>query len=151
MKLKTRLHIPVIREFLDKQIVRYNTSDLNINVWSKLFSKKEKKELGTNGGECVPPLKNENYKIRIWIDEKAHYPQDERCEVSTIKNRFIFDKVRVHNKDESLAWILGHEFWHYLCFTKQESGNVETKANTNGFKWLRIFRKRYESLQDIKR
>jgi hypothetical protein len=45
----------------------------------------------------------------------------------------------VRSADEAMVWIVGHETWHYLCKTRQLSGNWETRANRFGFEWLREF------------
>jgi hypothetical protein len=31
--------------------------------------------------------------------------------------------------------------WHYLCHTRQRSGDQETMANRHGFLWLREFKR----------
>jgi len=56
--------------------------------------------------------------------------------------RYIFDAERIEDDDENMVFILGHEIWHYLCKTKQAKGNYQTKANLNGFNWLRKFKGR---------
>jgi hypothetical protein len=149
MEIQTKLRIPVIREFLSELTARYNTENLTLIMAEKPFGTKDKASYGSNNGICSKSRKG--FKITIWIDSDHLYPIVEEWGTKTIKKGYIYDRDQINSRDESLAWILGHEFWHYLCFTNQESGNVETKANANGFKWLRKYRKRYGSLQNIKK
>jgi hypothetical protein len=53
---------------------------------------------------------------------------------------WIMDEEKVIDAEEAMVWIAGHEAWHYLCKTKQEKGNHQTKANKAGFAWLREFK-----------
>jgi hypothetical protein len=38
-----------------------------------------------------------------------------------------------------MAFVFGHELWHFLCRTKQKSGNWQTKANKFGIEVLEAF------------
>jgi hypothetical protein len=46
-----------------------------------------------------------------------------------------------YSAEDLLVFVMGHEMWHYLCHTRQRSGDEETMANRNGFLWLREFKR----------
>ena len=52
---------------------------------------------------------------------------------------YIWREMTVTTADQALVWVAGHECWHYLCKTKQQKGNWETRANNFGFDWLEEF------------
>jgi hypothetical protein len=55
--------------------------------------------------------------------------------------KLIWHEDRFASADDLLAFVAGHEIWHFLCHSGQRKGNHETKANCNGFSWLREFRR----------
>ena len=54
--------------------------------------------------------------------------------------RYVWDGDYINSCDEMMVWTFGHELWHFLCVTKQQRGNYETKANRNAFELLKEFR-----------
>ena len=144
MIIKTKLHIPIILKFLSEQIISYKSENLILDIKAKHFNSHERKIYGSNTGECVTGLrKGQPYKIHIKVNSGKEYPDNEKWGICLYKNKYVFDSANIFSRDEALAWILGHEFWHYFCYTKQERGNVETKANACGFRWLRAYRMKY--------
>ena len=143
MVLKTKLHIPHVLHFLFGQLLKYNIRNLSLNIKAKRFNAGERKKFGTNNGECWRGKGGKGrkiYKISIYINSGKGYPDEEKWGIQLYRNKYIYDSENIRTKDEALAWILGHEFWHYFCYTGQEHGNVETKANACGFRWLRAFK-----------
>lgn len=55
--------------------------------------------------------------------------------------KYISEEVTFCDQSEVLVFIFGHELWHFLCKTKQERGNWETKANKFGIEVLKAFRR----------
>jgi len=146
MILKTNLHIPDIRDLLFEQLKNYKTDDLHLSIKAKHFNKHERKVYGSNTGDVSTLRKNKPYNMHILVNSGKEYPETEKWGIQLYKNKYVFDADRIYTRDEALAWILGHEFWHYFCFTKQERGNFETKANACGFRWLRNFRMKHEPI-----
>lgn len=54
--------------------------------------------------------------------------------------RVVWFEERFTSPDDLLVFVAGHEMWHYLCHSEQRRRDHETKANCNGFLWLREFR-----------
>ena len=54
--------------------------------------------------------------------------------------RLVWHEEQFASADDLLVFVAGHEFWHYLCHSGQRKRDHETKANCNGFAWLREFR-----------
>lgn len=42
---------------------------------------------------------------------------------------YVTKEMTFYNQNEVMVFVFGHEFWHFLCKTKQRRGNWETKAN----------------------
>ncbi|MBI5504046.1 MAG: hypothetical protein HY899_04550 [Deltaproteobacteria bacterium] len=54
--------------------------------------------------------------------------------------RVVWFEERFTSPDDLLVFVAGHELWHFLCHSEQRRRDHETKANCNGFLWLREFR-----------
>jgi hypothetical protein len=54
--------------------------------------------------------------------------------------KLVWHEDRFDGPDDLLAFVAGHEIWHFLCHSGQRKGDHETKANCNGFLWLREFK-----------
>ena len=54
--------------------------------------------------------------------------------------KLVWHEERFDGPDELLAFVAGHEVWHFLCHSGQRKGDYETKANCNGFLWLTEFK-----------
>lgn len=54
--------------------------------------------------------------------------------------RVVWHEDEFASADDLLVFVAGHEFWHFLCHSGQRKRDHETKANCNGFAWLREFR-----------
>lgn len=54
--------------------------------------------------------------------------------------RLLWHEETFSSPDDLLVFVAGHEFWHFLCHSKQRKRDHETRANCNGFAWLREFR-----------
>jgi len=122
-------------------------------------------------GYCKYPRGRGNYLIRVGVNFQISLPYVLRYAVETKRVKtpgdgtpeacelerergvvdcnisrdgeflWIYDSERCATFDELVIWILSHELWHYLCHTKQATGNYQTKANAYGFKILRQFKK----------
>jgi len=155
MKIINKTNCKKAEEFLIEKLKPYNTENLEVKMIYGDFRG------GLNTGYCKYPMKEiktkcgftkRRYdksgivKITAEINKRRKLPDVEQESISTTqfpeKHCFIFnlDKEEIRNDDENMVWILGHEVWHFLCKTKQERGNRQTKANANGFKWLREFK-----------
>jgi hypothetical protein len=55
--------------------------------------------------------------------------------------RLLWHEETFASPDDLLVFVAGHEFWHYLCHSGQRKRDHETRANCNGFAWLREFRR----------
>lgn len=53
---------------------------------------------------------------------------------------YVTEDITFYDQNEVMVFIFGHEFWHFLCKTKQERGNWETKANKFGIEVLDTYR-----------
>jgi hypothetical protein len=54
--------------------------------------------------------------------------------------RLLWHEETFASPDDLLVFVAGHEFWHFLCHSGQRKRDHETRANCNGFAWLREFR-----------
>lgn len=54
--------------------------------------------------------------------------------------RFGHDEEPAGSLDELMVWVFFHELHHFLCHTRQRSGDWETRANTYAFEMLRKFK-----------
>ena len=54
--------------------------------------------------------------------------------------RLLWHEETFTSPDDLLVFVAGHEFWHFLCHSGQRKRDHETRANCNGFAWLREFR-----------
>jgi hypothetical protein len=141
-------------KFIIKKLSSYNTDRLTIKMNYGDFKRKTQ-------GHCSYPVKRVekpkgrskgwyiDYKKGEWkISTTVSKTKDEdqiRMAVSTrqLGNGFfewLYDTETEVTDEEQMVWLLGHEIWHFLCKSKQEKGNWETRSNANGFKWLREFK-----------
>lgn len=51
-----------------------------------------------------------------------------------------YDEEPANDLDEMMVWIFFHEFYHFLCHSRQAAGRWETRANAFGFEMLRRFK-----------
>ena len=54
--------------------------------------------------------------------------------------RLLWHEEIFASPDDLLVFVAGHEFWHFMCHSGQRKRDHETRANCNGFAWLREFR-----------
>jgi hypothetical protein len=54
--------------------------------------------------------------------------------------RLLWWEDRFESAEDLLAFVAGHEVWHFLCHSGQRRGDFETRANCHGFLWLAEFR-----------
>jgi len=101
-------------------------------------------------GYCCYPDKNSTlYTISARVMKHARLPVNLKYGVGTWQKKtddggrlwgFVHDEESTGSHDQLMVWIVAHELWHFLCKTKQEKGNYQTKANVFGFKWMREFK-----------
>src|SRR6185369_14321999 len=92
----------------------------------------------------------EDKRMVLAVKRRLHYPRLAAYGVGTeprTDRRFggrpyklIWHEDRFESMDDLLVFVAGHEFWHYLCHSGQRKRDHETRANCNGFAWLREFR-----------
>jgi hypothetical protein len=90
-------------------------------------------------------------RIVIAVKRRLRYPRTAAYGVGSItplrkplKGRpykLVWHEDRFENPDDLLAFVAGHEIWHFLCHSGQRKGDHETKANCNGFLGLQEFRR----------
>lgn len=116
---------------------------------------------GTEGGYCSYPLtkkraernklKNERigYRITCRLSADTEYPKKVklyvRPEVTKVGTMTFFspreDEEVARTRQEHMAWLLGHELFHFLRKTKQVPGqNTQAQANVHGFEFMRKFK-----------
>jgi hypothetical protein len=90
-------------------------------------------------------------RIVIAVKRRLRYPRHAAYGVGSValaekpaRGRafeLVWHEGRFTSADDLLAFVAGHEIWHFLCHSGQRKGNHETKANCNGFLWLREFQR----------
>lgn len=90
-------------------------------------------------------------RIVIAVKRRLRYPRTAAYGVGSVTLarkpprgrpfKLVWHEERFASPDDLLAFVAGHEVWHFLCHSGQRKGNHETKANCNGFLWLREFRR----------
>ena len=160
MKVVNQTSLKKAEEFLKRKMSGYTTVNLEVTMKEMPFPKSKAGQ--ASRGFCKYPFvktkrmklgnmkagyyawKKGTFRITTAIDINLAYPYEERMPVATrqlaVDFEWIYDKEMLRNAEENMVWILGHEVWHYLCKTKQEKGNYQTKSNANGYKWLREFK-----------
>lgn len=89
-------------------------------------------------------------RMVLAVKQRLRYPRTAAYGVGTtprsdrrlggLPYKLVWHEERFESADDLFVFVAGHEFWHYLCHTKQRKRDHETKANCNGFAWLREFR-----------
>ena len=122
-------------DFIKEKIAPYNVSGLEIHL------KWHNRQWWLTSGYC----KYRRKLIVAAVKYGLEYPQIRRMPINTAQHpdyyKWIYDKEQADSADEFMVWIAGHEFWHYLCRSKQAKGNCETNANKFGFEWMREFKR----------
>lgn len=117
--------------FFMQETEGFDTSNLVIKIKERKFSAKKEEQFGSSWGWCQCPMpgqKSKVHRISIVVNTGMEYPVEE-CH--TTPYRTVRSAV-FRSREDALAFILFHEFWHYLCNTKQRKGNYETRANVYG-------------------
>lgn len=89
-------------------------------------------------------------RMVLAVKQRLRYPRTAAYGVGTtprndrrlggLPYRLVWHEERFESPDDLLVFVAGHEFWHFLCHSGQRKRDHETKANCNGFAWLREFR-----------
>lgn len=89
-------------------------------------------------------------RMVLAVKQRLRYPRSAAYGVGTtprsdrrlggLPYRLVWHEERFDAPDDLLVFVAGHEFWHFLCHSGQRKRDHETKANCNGFAWLREFR-----------
>ena len=89
-------------------------------------------------------------RIVIAVKKRLRYPRKAAYGVGStpapkrgVRGRpfkLVWHEERFDSPDDLLVFVAGHEVWHFLCHSGQRKRDHETKANCNGFLWLREFR-----------
>jgi len=93
----------------------------------------------------------EDRRMVLAVKQRLRYPRAAAYGVGTtpcsprrlgggLPYRLVWHEERFESGDDLLVFVAGHEFWHFLCHSGQRKRDHETKANCNGFAWLREFR-----------
>jgi hypothetical protein len=153
MNITNKTNCKLAEQFIVERMKQYKTDNLDINMSYGNFS-----AINSSAGYCRYPTKKSAsrrgwrfdlskgiFKIRVRVNERILYPFQEIMSVATkpineTMWEWINDKEELRNEEENMVFVLGHEMWHFLCKTKQEKGNRQTKANAFGYKMLREFK-----------
>jgi len=107
---------------------RINAS-VTVGVWGRCKYPNRKKKLG--------------YRIRCCVSiTRSEFPYPAKWAVGTrqldAKNwEWVWREDQLRTLEEAVAWIAGHEAFHWLRHSRQIPGrNHETQANRAGFAWL---------------
>jgi len=92
----------------------------------------------------------DDQRMVLAVKQRLRYPRTAAYGVGTtprndhrlggLPYRVVWHEERFESPDDLLVFVAGHEFWHFLCHSGQRKRDHETKANCNGFAWLREFR-----------
>jgi len=136
--IKNHTNLVHAEKFIRMKLEQYDTSKL------KLHLKYTKSRTNSYDGYCrykdfytVAAINEELLKLRLPFEMIWAIGTEQVTE--QIYN-FIEDSEEVTTFDEVMVWIAAHELWHFLCKTKQEKYNYQTRANKFGFLWLREFK-----------
>lgn len=136
--IKNETGLKEIEKFVKEKLSCYDTRDLKLYMrWSTGKHKINGYCRYTDFFTTCRVNKNNKYPIRF------KYPVGTNQAGAGLSGfSWIIDESTAHDAEEAMAWIVGHETWHFLCKTKQEKGNFQTKANKAGFAWMREFKER---------
>ena len=119
-----RSTVPDVIEWMRAYLAPYNTSQLDrVRLNVRRTAADAEAWPGVDGYCDYPEWRRRSRKgFRIHCNVEGPYPYALRA-----------SGTRIRNQGEAVAWILGHEMFHFLCETGQVSGrNSETKANEAG-------------------
>jgi hypothetical protein len=123
--------------FILKQLEPFDTSKLRLHL--KFHRRKDQAVSGY--------FRYKDLLVMAAVRENQRLPLKNEWPVGSRKSRgprgwaWVWDGEPVHTRDELMAWIAGHELFHFLRHTRQVEGiQRETRANRFGFKWLREFK-----------
>jgi len=140
MELRNKTDFRRAELFFEEKMKKYDVSRLLVEM-------KYTSSEGVVTGWCQYPRKynrTEPYHIIVRVNPNLNYPRMWNHYVGTIQIPNGFSPIEDHEEfrspEDAMVYVLGHEAWHFLCKTKQERGNWQTKANASGFKFLREFK-----------
>lgn len=90
-------------------------------------------------------------RIVVAVKKRLRYPRRaaygvgsktiERKSLAGRPYRLVWHEDTFTCAEDLLVFAAGHEAWHYLCHSGQRKGDFETRANCNGFLWLREYQR----------
>ncbi len=126
--------------FLRAKCMLVRTDDLSIHI----------KHTRARGRDLTGYYRLEDRRIVIAVKQRLRYPRRAAYAVGSVTIarrsprsrpfRLVWHEEEFRDADELLAFVAGHEMWHYLCHSGQRRADHETKANCLGFLWLREFK-----------
>ena len=131
---QTDLHVAA--EWIREKLSGYDTSKLRLHL--KRHGRKDQVFSGY--------YRFDDFLIVAAVHEKLTFPFLLQKPIGSTPNKrrrvgydYLWDELTITSADQAMVWVAGHECWHYLCKTKQEKGNWETRANKFGFAWAKAF------------
>ncbi len=128
--------LQIAANWICNKLKEYDTTKLRLHL------KRHRRRDQLFSGYC----RYEDFLVVAAIHEKMPLPFCLTKPIGSKPNRrrrrgfdYLWKEMSVATEDQAMVWVAGHECWHYLCKTKQQKGNWETRANKFGFAWLEEF------------
>lgn len=126
-------------DWITRQLEPYDTSRLRLHL------KRHRRADQIFSGYC----RYDDFLVVAAIHHKLPLPFRLAKPIGSTPNRrrkcgydYLWHDTVIATEEQALVWVVGHECWHFLCKTKQESGNWETRANRFGFDWVDAYNAR---------
>ncbi len=127
-------------DWIANQLQAYDTSKLRLHL------KRHRRRDQFFSGYC----RYHDFLVVAAIHHKLPLPFQLAKPIGSTPNRrkkcgydYVWQETLIATEEQALVWVAGHECWHFLCKTKQHSGNWETRANKFGFQWVQQFNARH--------
>lgn len=127
--------------FIEAKFTCFDTADVSLHI----------KYTRAKGRDLNGYYRFADRRIVISVKKRLRYPRlaaygvgtqpITRRGLSSRPYKLVWHEENFGSPDDLLVFAAGHEAWHFLCHSGQRKGDYETRANCNGFLWLREFQK----------
>lgn len=127
-------------EWIQRRLDEFDTQSLRLHL------KRHRRKDQLFSGYC----RYDDFLVVAAIHERMPLPFLLQKPIGSTPNKrskkgynYVWHEQVIETEEQALAWVAGHECWHFLCKTKQTRGNWETKANRFGFAWSEQYAREY--------
>jgi hypothetical protein len=130
-----------VEAFIRAKAALIDTSGLSVHI----------KHTRSRGRDVTGYYRFADRRIVIAVKKRLKYPRRaaygvgsrpvERKRLGSRPYKLVWHEETFTGAEDLLAFVAGHEFWHFLCHSGQRRGDFEVRANCHGFMWLGEFQR----------